>query len=119
MHKTFWSKFKKAFLRKYIFCTSGIPDDVIEKGRDYKLITEVIQNGDEYSWTQHYPAHHSVTNKFIIGKECDMETIGGKKFKVWLRQWICTSYSMPVNKLDSPDINVLIIHKPSQLINQA
>ncbi|KAF5908896.1 gastrotropin, partial [Clarias magur] len=59
----------------------GIPDDVIEKGRDYKLVTEVVQNGNEFSWTQHYPAKHSITNKFIIGKECDMETIGGKKFK--------------------------------------
>ncbi|KAF7697192.1 gastrotropin [Silurus meridionalis] len=59
----------------------GIPADVIEKGRDYKLVTEVGQNGDEFSWTQHYPANHSVTNKFVIGKECDMETIGGKKFK--------------------------------------
>ncbi|XP_076835931.1 gastrotropin [Brachyhypopomus gauderio] len=59
----------------------GIPDDVIQKGRDYKLVTDVVQNGDEFSWTQHYPANHSVTNKFIIGKECDMETIGGKKFK--------------------------------------
>ncbi|KAB5548817.1 hypothetical protein PHYPO_G00060010 [Pangasianodon hypophthalmus] len=59
----------------------GIPADVMEKGRDYKLVTEVVQNGDEFSWTQHYPANHSVTNKFVIGKECDMETIGGKKFK--------------------------------------
>ncbi|KAG7321404.1 hypothetical protein KOW79_015819 [Hemibagrus wyckioides] len=59
----------------------GIPDDVIEKGRDYKLVTEVVQNGDEFCWTQHYPANHSLTNKFIIGKECDMVTIGGKKFK--------------------------------------
>ncbi|XP_030638555.1 gastrotropin-like [Chanos chanos] len=59
----------------------GIPDDIIEKGRDYKLVTEVTQNGDEFAWTVHYPANHSVTNKFVLGKECDMETIGGKKFK--------------------------------------
>ncbi|KAL2094859.1 hypothetical protein ACEWY4_009578 [Coilia grayii] len=59
----------------------GIPDDIIEKGRDYKLVTEVVQNGNEFTWTQLYPAGHSVTNKFVIGKECDMETIGGKKFK--------------------------------------
>ncbi|KAL7853780.1 hypothetical protein AOLI_G00206240 [Acnodon oligacanthus] len=59
----------------------GIPDDVIERGRDYKLVTEVVENGDEYAWTQYYPANHSVTNKFVIDKECDMETIGGKKFK--------------------------------------
>lgn len=60
----------------------GIPDDIIEKGRDYKLITEVTQDGDTYSWTQIYPTNAKVTNTFIIGKECDMETIGGKKFKV-------------------------------------
>lgn len=60
----------------------GIPDDIIEKGRDYKLITEVTEDGDNFSWTQVYPTDAKVTNKFIIGKECDMETIGGKKFKV-------------------------------------
>ncbi|XP_044074629.1 gastrotropin-like [Siniperca chuatsi] len=59
----------------------GIPDDIIEKGRDYKLITEVTQNGDDFSWTQIYPTNAKVTNKFTVGKEADMETIGGKKFK--------------------------------------
>uniref|UniRef100_A0A8C7JHK7 Tetratricopeptide repeat protein 1 n=1 Tax=Oncorhynchus kisutch TaxID=8019 RepID=A0A8C7JHK7_ONCKI len=59
----------------------GIPDDIIEKGRDYKLITEVVQNGNEFSWSQLYPTNKSVTNKFVIDQECDMETIGGKKFK--------------------------------------
>nr|ACQ58324.1 Gastrotropin [Anoplopoma fimbria] len=65
-----------------VFCKLlDIPDDVIEKGRDYKLITEVTQDGDNFSWTQIYPTNAKVTNKFTIGKECDMETIGGKKFK--------------------------------------
>ncbi|XP_071774663.1 gastrotropin [Centroberyx gerrardi] len=59
----------------------GIPADIIEKGRDYKLITEVTQDGDSFSWTQVYPTNATVTNKFIVGKESDMETIGGKKFK--------------------------------------
>ncbi|XP_034039182.1 gastrotropin [Thalassophryne amazonica] len=59
----------------------GIPDEIIEKGRDYKIITEVTQDGDNFSWTQYYPANAKVTNTFIIGKECDMQTIGGKKFK--------------------------------------
>lgn len=54
----------------------------MERGRDYKLITEVTQNGDTFSWTQVYPTDAKVTNTFTIGKECDMETIGGKKFKV-------------------------------------
>ncbi|XP_061926787.1 gastrotropin-like isoform X2 [Entelurus aequoreus] len=59
----------------------GIPADVIEKGRDYKLITEVTQDGKNFSWTQVYPTNAKVTNKFTVGQECDMETIGGKKFK--------------------------------------
>merc|ERR1712212_1347401 len=59
----------------------GIPADIIEKGRDYKLVTEVTQNGNEFSWTQVYPTNATVTNKFTVGQEADMETIGGKKFK--------------------------------------
>uniref|UniRef100_A0A673AS86 Fatty acid binding protein 6, ileal (gastrotropin) n=1 Tax=Sphaeramia orbicularis TaxID=375764 RepID=A0A673AS86_9TELE len=59
----------------------GIPDDKIEKCRDYKLITEVTQDGNDFSWTQIYYTTTRVTNKFTIGKECDMETVGGKKFK--------------------------------------
>uniref|UniRef100_A0A3Q3XFN0 Fatty acid-binding protein, liver-type n=1 Tax=Mola mola TaxID=94237 RepID=A0A3Q3XFN0_MOLML len=59
----------------------SIPDDIIEKGRDYKMITEVTQDGDTFSWTQFYPKNAKVTNTFTINKECDMETIGGKKFK--------------------------------------
>uniref|UniRef100_A0AAY5KGH7 Gastrotropin n=1 Tax=Esox lucius TaxID=8010 RepID=A0AAY5KGH7_ESOLU len=61
--------------------SAGIPDDIIEKGRNYKLITEVVQNGEEFTWTQVYPTNKTVSNKFVIGQECDMETIGGKKFK--------------------------------------
>lgn len=64
------------------FPTPGIPADIIEKGRDYKLITEVTQDGDNFTWTQIYPTNAKVSNSFTIGKECDMETIGGKKFKV-------------------------------------
>ncbi|KAJ0058961.1 hypothetical protein NL108_003297, partial [Boleophthalmus pectinirostris] len=65
----------------YYLVSIGIPDDVIERGRDYKLITEITQDGDSFTWSQLYPANHKVTNSFTIGKEADMETIGGKKFK--------------------------------------
>ncbi|XP_015241231.1 PREDICTED: gastrotropin-like [Cyprinodon variegatus] len=59
----------------------GIPDDTIQKGRDYKQVTEVVQNGNDFTWTQFYPSNHKVTNTFSIGKEADMQTISGKKFK--------------------------------------
>lgn len=60
----------------------GLPSDAIEKGRNFKIVTEVQQDGQNFTWSQHYPGGHSMTNKFTIGKECDMETMGGKKFKV-------------------------------------
>ncbi|KAG6941044.1 fatty acid binding protein 6 [Chelydra serpentina] len=59
----------------------GIPSDVIEKGRKFKVVTDVTQNGNDFIWTQTYPTGQSMTNKFTIGKEADMETMGGKKFK--------------------------------------
>ncbi|KAI1898421.1 hypothetical protein AGOR_G00072160 [Albula goreensis] len=58
----------------------GIPDDVIEKGRSFKTVTEVVQNGNEFTWSQIYP-NKTMTNKFIIGQECEMETMSGTKFK--------------------------------------
>uniref|UniRef100_A0A452QBP0 Cytosolic fatty-acid binding proteins domain-containing protein n=2 Tax=Ursus americanus TaxID=9643 RepID=A0A452QBP0_URSAM len=59
----------------------GLPSNAIEKGRNFKIVTEVQQDGQNFTWSQHYPGGHSMTNKFTTGKECDMETMGGKKFK--------------------------------------
>ncbi|CAM5160172.1 unnamed protein product [Natator depressus] len=63
----------------------GIPSDIIEKGRNFKIVTEVAQNGNDFVWTQIYPTGQSMTNKFTIGKEADMETMGGKKFKATVK----------------------------------
>ncbi|XP_053572194.1 gastrotropin-like [Bombina bombina] len=62
----------------------GIPDDTIERGRNFKYTTEVIQNGNEFTWSQIYPNHTS-TNKFIVGQESDLETMSGKKFKALIK----------------------------------
>ncbi|CAJ0949079.1 unnamed protein product [Ranitomeya imitator] len=64
----------------------GIPDDQIEKGRDYKYTAEIVQNGNDYIWSQIYPGF-TLTNKFTVGQESDLETMGGKKFKV-SQQWL-------------------------------
>ncbi|KAM4678488.1 gastrotropin-like [Discoglossus pictus] len=58
----------------------GIPADTIERGRNFKFTTEVVQNGNEFTWSQIYPGHTN-TNKFIVGQESEMESMGGKKFK--------------------------------------
>ncbi|KAK1343525.1 hypothetical protein QTO34_016305 [Cnephaeus nilssonii] len=46
-----------------------------------KYEIESEKNYDEFMKRLALPWGHSMTNKFTIGKECDMETMGGKKFK--------------------------------------
>ncbi|XP_069809277.1 gastrotropin-like [Dendropsophus ebraccatus] len=62
----------------------GIPDEQIEKGRSFKYTTEVVQNGNDFTWSQFYPGF-TLTNKFTVGQESDLETMGGKKFKATVR----------------------------------
>ncbi|XP_069510000.1 gastrotropin [Ambystoma mexicanum] len=63
----------------------GIPSDVIAKGKDFKIVTEIVQNGNDFTWSQIYPGQ-TMTNKFTVGVEADMETMAGKKFKATVRQ---------------------------------
>ncbi|KAM5299388.1 gastrotropin [Ctenodactylus gundi] len=63
----------------------GLPSDVIEKGRNFKIITEVQQDGQDFTWSQSFSGGHIMTNKFTIGKESEMHTMGGKKFKATVK----------------------------------
>ncbi|NXN30840.1 FABP6 protein, partial [Nycticryphes semicollaris] len=63
----------------------GLPSDKIEMGRNCKIVTEVVQNGNDFIWTQHFPGGRTTTNKFTIGKEADMETMGGRSFKATVK----------------------------------
>ncbi|KAM8974664.1 gastrotropin-like [Pelodytes ibericus] len=58
----------------------GIPAEKIEKGRDFKIVTEVVQSGNDFTWSQIYPGH-TMTNKFTAGQESELQTMSGKKFK--------------------------------------
>ncbi|KAM4678487.1 gastrotropin-like [Discoglossus pictus] len=62
----------------------GIPADTIEKGRNFKFTTEVVQNGNEFTWSQIYPGN-TKTNKFIVGQESELETVSGKQFKATVK----------------------------------
>uniref|UniRef100_A0A8C3LEY1 Fatty acid binding protein 6 n=1 Tax=Chrysolophus pictus TaxID=9089 RepID=A0A8C3LEY1_CHRPC len=63
----------------------GLPADKIEMGRNCKIVTEVVQNGNDFTWTQHFPGGRTTTNSFTIDKEADMETMGGRKFKATVK----------------------------------
>ncbi|CAH2276281.1 gastrotropin [Pelobates cultripes] len=58
----------------------GIPAETIEKGRNFKFTSEVVQNGNTFTWSQIYPGH-TMTNNFTVGQESEMQTMSGKKFK--------------------------------------
>uniref|UniRef100_A0A4W5JPG1 Fatty acid binding protein 6 n=1 Tax=Hucho hucho TaxID=62062 RepID=A0A4W5JPG1_9TELE len=46
---------------------------------DIKVITEVLQEGNDFTWSQVIP-NWTWTNKFTIGKECELETMRRSKF---------------------------------------
>ncbi|XP_010185522.1 PREDICTED: gastrotropin-like, partial [Mesitornis unicolor] len=59
----------------------GLPSDKVEIGRNCKLVTEVVQKENDFTWTQHFPGGCTTTNTFTVGKEAEIETMSGKKFK--------------------------------------
>lgn len=52
---------------------------------DHKVITNVVQNENDFEWTQSLP-NWTWSNKFSAGKECELDTMTGSKFKVSLAQ---------------------------------
>uniref|UniRef100_A0A3Q3W178 Cytosolic fatty-acid binding proteins domain-containing protein n=1 Tax=Mola mola TaxID=94237 RepID=A0A3Q3W178_MOLML len=48
---------------------------------NHKVETEVVQNGNEFIWTQSIPGS-TWSNKFTVGQECELLTMMGTKFKV-------------------------------------
>lgn len=57
---------------------------------DHKVITEVVQNGNDFTWTQTIP-NWTWSNTFSVGQECELVTMKGIKFKVggWEQQSWC------------------------------
>ncbi len=67
----------------HLHAVSGLPDDLIEKGKDIKSISEMEQNGDHFKVTV-TTGSKVLTNSFTIGQEAEMETLTGEKIKVLL-----------------------------------
>lgn len=59
----------------------GLPDDLIQKGKDIKSISEIEVNGDDFKVTV-TTGSKVLVNSFTIGKEAELETISGDKVKV-------------------------------------
>ncbi|NXI45520.1 FABPL protein, partial [Galbula dea] len=58
----------------------GLPDDQIQKGKDIKSISEIVQDGKKFKITV-TTGSKVLQNEFTIGEECEMEMLTGEKVK--------------------------------------
>ncbi|KAG8453334.1 hypothetical protein GDO86_000104 [Hymenochirus boettgeri] len=58
----------------------GLPDDQIEKGKDIKSVTEIVQDGKHFTVTV-TTGSKVLRNEFTIGQEAELHTPTGDKIK--------------------------------------
>lgn len=55
--------------------------DFLKAKTDHKVVTEVIQDGDHFTWTQSIP-NWTWTSTFTVGEESELVSMKGQKFTV-------------------------------------
>ncbi|XP_057598622.1 fatty acid-binding protein, liver [Hippopotamus amphibius kiboko] len=58
----------------------GMPDDLIQKGKDIKGMSEIVHNGNHFKFTI-TAGSKVIQNEFTLGEECEMEFMTGEKVK--------------------------------------
>ncbi|XP_066430706.1 fatty acid-binding protein, liver-like [Eleutherodactylus coqui] len=58
----------------------GLPDDLIQKGKDIKSVTEIVQN-DNHFVVKVTTGSRVQSNEFTIGKETEIENLTNEKIK--------------------------------------
>ncbi|XP_070760833.1 fatty acid-binding protein, liver-type [Enoplosus armatus] len=58
----------------------GLPDELIQKGKDVKSVSEIEETGDSFKVTV-TTGSKVLVNNFTLGKEAELETITGEKVK--------------------------------------
>ncbi|XP_024275262.2 fatty acid-binding protein, liver-type-like [Oncorhynchus tshawytscha] len=56
----------------------GLPDELIQEGKDIKSISEIEETGDHFKVTV-TTGTKMLTNSFTIGQETELETLTGEK----------------------------------------
>ncbi|XP_036434691.1 fatty acid-binding protein, liver-type-like [Colossoma macropomum] len=64
---------------------TGLPDDLIEKGKDIKSTSEIEQNGDNFKVTV-TTGTKVLVSSFTVGQEAELETLTGEKVKSVVRK---------------------------------
>ncbi|CAI9608890.1 unnamed protein product, partial [Staurois parvus] len=60
--------------------SAGLPDDLIQKGKDVKSVTEIVQTGNHFV-IKVTTGPKILLNEFTIGEETDLETLTDEKIK--------------------------------------
>ncbi|XP_051924501.1 fatty acid-binding protein, liver-type-like [Hippocampus zosterae] len=63
----------------------GLPDELIQKGKDVKSVSEIEESGDNFKVTV-TTGTKVLVNSFTIGQEAELETITGEKVKAVVRR---------------------------------
>ncbi|XP_025890019.1 fatty acid-binding protein, liver [Nothoprocta perdicaria] len=58
----------------------GLPDEQIQKGKDMKSTSEIVQNGKKFKLTV-TTGSKVMTSEFTIGEESELELMTGEKVK--------------------------------------
>nr|XP_003468991.1 fatty acid-binding protein, liver-like [Cavia porcellus] len=58
----------------------GMAEDLIQKGKDLKGTSEIVQNGKHFKLKSSMGTN-VIMNEFTVGEECEMETMTGEKVK--------------------------------------
>uniref|UniRef100_A0A6I8NSK6 Fatty acid binding protein 1 n=1 Tax=Ornithorhynchus anatinus TaxID=9258 RepID=A0A6I8NSK6_ORNAN len=58
----------------------GVPDEIIQKGKDFKGVSEIVQNGNHFKLSLN-TGTRVLVNEFTLGEECELETLTGEKVK--------------------------------------
>ncbi|XP_009096822.1 fatty acid-binding protein, liver [Serinus canaria] len=59
----------------------GLPEDQIQKGKDLKSVSEIVQDGKKFMITIN-AGSKVIKNQFTLGEESEIEMLNGEKAKV-------------------------------------
>ncbi|XP_032917085.1 fatty acid-binding protein, liver-like [Catharus ustulatus] len=59
----------------------GLPEEEIQKGKDLKSVSEIVQDGKKFKFTI-TTGSKVVKNEFTIGEESEIQLLNGEKAKV-------------------------------------
>uniref|UniRef100_A0A8C2ZIP6 Fatty acid-binding protein, liver n=2 Tax=Cyclopterus lumpus TaxID=8103 RepID=A0A8C2ZIP6_CYCLU len=86
----------------------GLPDELIQKGKDLKSVSEIEQTGDHFKVSV-TTGSKVLTNTFQIGQEAELETLTGEKVKATVQRdgnklKVCLKGIESVTELDGDTI---------------